>query len=337
MTQRLLLTLAVPTYNRADHLEQLLNCLQEELIGLSDQVEVIIGDNCSTDRTPQVTAGFAAAYPNATVIRQLENIGPERNFCVALEAARGDHFWIVGDDDLPKKGTIRQIVSILVNQNPDLLFLQSEWVDRIESSEQGQRLAPLLAKPLTALAMAQQLHVWFTFISSVIIRRQVFLTHSSMEDARRQVGTSLVQLSWVYTVLAHGQNFALIDQPCVLATSANTGGYKVLTTFGAQFPRLTKRLLAGRPELANSIVRRCSMLFLPGLIWHVRFGFVGTFINENPWGEIQAVLGKHPEYWLILWPLGRLPRWPARQFLRLARLLAMVIKRADRLLPATRP
>lgn len=331
MTQRRLLTLAVPTYNRASHLEQLLTSLQSELAGLAEQVEVIVGDNCSTDRTPEVTAAFARAYPNARIIRQDENIGPERNFCVALEAARGEHFWIVGDDDLPKQGTIRQIVQILASQAPDLLFLQSEWVERIDSAEQGQRLSPLQARSLSNLAMARQLHVWFTFISSVIIRREVFLAHSGLAQARQSVGTSLVQLSWVFTVLEHGRRFALIDQPCVLATSANSGGYKVLTTFGAYFPQLTQRLLAGRPDLAQAIRRRSALCFLPGLIWHTRFDFVGDFEQEDPWPEIRRALGGLPEYWLLLWPLGHAPRWLARQFLRLARGVAAGMRRVDQL------
>lgn len=331
--QEYLLTLAVPTFNRAHHLEQLLGTLTEELRGLEAKVEVIVGDNCSTDRTAEVTGNFHSSYSSAKLIRQAENIGPERNFCAALKEARGRYFWIVGDDDLPKKGTIRQIVRILEEQEPDLLYLQSEWVDRIVDSAQGAKLGPLEARPCTAEAMARQLHVWFTFISSVIIDRRRFLANSSVEEALPNVGTSLVQLSWVFCVLRHGESFLVIDQPCVLATASNTGGYQVLTTFGARFPQLTDRLLERRPDLAATIKRRCALFFLPSLIWHVRFGFVGKFDSENPWPEIRRAIGDLPEYWFLLWPLGNLPRWQARQFLRLARIVAALLRRADKFRP----
>ena len=47
-----LLTIGIPTYNRAKFLRRLLEQLRTELAGLDGQVEVLVSDNASTDDTP---------------------------------------------------------------------------------------------------------------------------------------------------------------------------------------------------------------------------------------------------------------------------------------------
>jgi glycosyltransferase involved in cell wall biosynthesis len=54
---RPLLTFAVPTYNRAKYLDQLLGVLLKQLHGES-RVEVIVLDNASTDNMPAVVEDY---------------------------------------------------------------------------------------------------------------------------------------------------------------------------------------------------------------------------------------------------------------------------------------
>ena len=85
---RPVLTIAIPTYNRA-------TCLRELLSGLSDQlhnesrVELIISDNASPDETPAVVEDFVARGLKVRYIRNAENIGPDANFLQCFEQARG--------------------------------------------------------------------------------------------------------------------------------------------------------------------------------------------------------------------------------------------------------
>ena len=60
----MLLTLAIPTYNRAESLRARLHefVAQIERVALTD-VEIVVSDNCSTDSTPQVCADVAVAHP----------------------------------------------------------------------------------------------------------------------------------------------------------------------------------------------------------------------------------------------------------------------------------
>ena len=55
-----LLTIAIPTYNRAGDLGTALGHIAGQLGPLADRVEVLVSDNCSTDATAEVVAARVA-------------------------------------------------------------------------------------------------------------------------------------------------------------------------------------------------------------------------------------------------------------------------------------
>ena len=98
-------SIAVLTFNRADVLERLL----QELAPLqSDEVELIVVDNCSVDRTPDVVRTMA---PNCTYLRMDRNLGVgARNY--GLRRASSDLVVCLDDDvfgmDRPALETLRR-------------------------------------------------------------------------------------------------------------------------------------------------------------------------------------------------------------------------------------
>ena len=59
-----LLSICIPTYNRAEYLKKTLESIVWQRDFLSKDVEVVISDNCSTDDTASVVAKFVEKYPN---------------------------------------------------------------------------------------------------------------------------------------------------------------------------------------------------------------------------------------------------------------------------------
>jgi Glycosyl transferase family 2 len=49
----ILLSIVIPTYNRAVELDRQLGWLAQEIKGYEQECEVFISDNCSTDQTPE--------------------------------------------------------------------------------------------------------------------------------------------------------------------------------------------------------------------------------------------------------------------------------------------
>ncbi len=93
---RPLVTIAIPTYNRADgYLRQV---LESAINQTYPNVEVIVSDNCSPDDTETVVKSFSG--PRLRYFRHAENIGPNNNFNFCVEQAAGDYFLLLHDDDL---------------------------------------------------------------------------------------------------------------------------------------------------------------------------------------------------------------------------------------------
>ncbi|MEK6779826.1 MAG: glycosyltransferase, partial [Candidatus Deferrimicrobiota bacterium] len=72
-----LLTIAVPTYNRARTLDLCLSRIAVQIKGREDQVELIVANNCSTDGTDAVVEKHLACGVPIRYLRHERNIGPD--------------------------------------------------------------------------------------------------------------------------------------------------------------------------------------------------------------------------------------------------------------------
>ena len=326
-----LLTIAVPTYNRADHLEALLARLGAEVAGLQGVVEIIVSDNASTDRTPDVVAAFRGACPTARTLRNSVNLGPDGNIGQCFKQAGSHYLWIVGDDDVPQPGTIRGLVELLRRDQPTIVYLSSRWVASTAAAGAQPLDVSLRCRTLGRDAFAKRLHVWLTFISGVVVELTGLTAERRDTLACRHMGTSLVQLGWVLDALDRGSRFVHVPDLCVLATAGNTGGYAVLQTFGANFKRIVFDSLASRPQLARAMLLRHMVCYLPGLVWGVRRGKLGRFSDEQGWDVLRAALGRHVAFWLLVAPVARAPEPLAWCALQAGRVASRLLRLADRL------
>ena len=91
-----LVTIAIPTYNRADYYLQ--QSLASALSQSYQHIEIIVSDNCSTDNTQAFVRSFSD--PRLRYFRHDKNIGANNNFNYCLEQAKGDYFLLLQDDDM---------------------------------------------------------------------------------------------------------------------------------------------------------------------------------------------------------------------------------------------
>src|ERR1035438_10666701 len=105
-----LLTIAIPTYNRAGCLKELLSVLADQLKD-EPRVELIISDNASPDETPFVVQDFVSRGLRVRYIRNTQNIGADANFLQCFEQALGKYVWLFSDDDLIVPGGLAKILT----------------------------------------------------------------------------------------------------------------------------------------------------------------------------------------------------------------------------------
>ena len=302
-----LLTIIVPTYNRADRLSLLLKSIFVDSVLIRDNIEIIIGDNASSDNTEEVLNDFRLLYSKVIIFRNSENVGPDENFCRCLELVKSKYFWIIGDDDLPKKGVIQQIVEILKNNEVDIFYINSEWLPSIKSSTDGEKIHKLNYRKVARDEFAAKVNVWMTYISSIIINKERLIGLYPDIDIRRFHGTSLVQLGWVLPMLLAGSNFIICTEKCLLATANNSGGYGLFKVFGSNLPFIVDVMCGSASKISIIMRRELQWRFIPRLIMGSRFGLRVGFQLEDISSHLTAFKGGIT-YFLTLWPLIYLPK-----------------------------
>ena len=103
-----LLTVIVPAYNSEDYLDRALTTL----VGYGDELEAIIVNDGSKDRTAQIADEWAARYPSVKVIHQ-ENKGHGGAVNAGLAAATGTHVRVVDSDDWLDRRATNAVLDLL--------------------------------------------------------------------------------------------------------------------------------------------------------------------------------------------------------------------------------
>ncbi len=89
------LSVLVPVYNEEAHVAQVIR----QVAAVAVDMEIIVVDDCSTDRTPEILAELQREIPRLRVIRHPMNRGKGAGVRTAMEAATGDCL-IIQDADL---------------------------------------------------------------------------------------------------------------------------------------------------------------------------------------------------------------------------------------------
>ncbi len=121
-----LLTIAVPTYNRASLLDKQLAWLSEAIKGLESECEILVSDNCSTDNTQEVIKKWQEKLSHITfkVNRNSQNIGVMKNIAYCLKAAITKYVWTIGDDDPIQTRSVSYVINKLrEKEDISLIFL----------------------------------------------------------------------------------------------------------------------------------------------------------------------------------------------------------------------
>ena len=105
-------SILVLAYNHAPFIAECLDGLLAQDFG--GQVEILIGEDCSTDATPEIVAGYARLHPQIRVISSESNVGMFLNHRRLLAATRGTYVaYCEGDDDWHESSKVRLQVAYL--------------------------------------------------------------------------------------------------------------------------------------------------------------------------------------------------------------------------------
>jgi len=322
-----ILTIAIPTYNRSNYLTRLLESLRPQMEEASHlfSLELLISDNASTDRTSEIVDSFCCnSIVPCRSFRNKTNLGADGNILQCFSEAFGKYVWIIGDDDILLPGSLIAILKLLDRENFDIVHLRS--IPLVEGREHYPRITSLeIASIDRPEVFALKTHIFLTFITGNIVNKErtLSLPHESFSTL---IGTSLVQLSWTYTLVRNFRRGAVVANPVIAASSDARGGYALFTVFGTNLKSIGEKWLI-EPRLSQIVVNGTLQVFFPPFV-------LGTRQESNVFSEEQAenilasLFSDNIRYRIFVSPLFRLPKRMARLWL----LLTRVINRLDKAL-----
>lgn len=119
-----ILTICIPTYNRAD----LLNITLSKLIDVVKeyQCEIIVSDNASIDNTKKIVETHKKYYPNLKYFCQSKNVGYDRNVATCYENSTSEYVWLLGDKYEISEEKFNYIFDLLKQRNYHGIIVNSE-------------------------------------------------------------------------------------------------------------------------------------------------------------------------------------------------------------------
>ena len=122
-----LVSIGLPVFNGENFVAQALRCLLDQTF---TDWELIISDNCSTDRTWSVCSEFAARDRRIRLYRSERNLGVTPNYNRVFELSRGKYFkWITHDDCFDPQFIERCLQALMNNPKTVLAFPKLVHVD----------------------------------------------------------------------------------------------------------------------------------------------------------------------------------------------------------------
>lgn len=211
-----LLSLCIPTYNRAEVLDDTLNKLFSNPDFDEDLIEVIVSDNCSTDNTAEVVT----KYPLVQYYRNDENVR-DVNFAIALGYATAKYIRLFNDTLSFKPTTLSKMLSVIeshLNDKSNLFFYgnmfnNSNVNKQIDSKEEFIREVSYLS----------------TWIANFGIWKEDFF---KIENKEMYATLQFTQVDWSYQIVNNQKKTIIyFDDYFDVVSPKKKGGYNVFDTF----------------------------------------------------------------------------------------------------------
>ena len=306
MTERVrspLLTIAIPTWNRASFLALSLERLSQEGLNSWGLVEVLICDNDSSDDTQRVVSEAIANGTPIRYVRNVENIGSDANIAQCFNLAQGEFVLIMGDDDLLIDGALTLLLKHLASGDYGVVCLRPYGFDADFRREYpgpvgSDRVFSEVGEFLAAISSLM------TFISSCVINKSLLLG----VDAQQFCGDNLVQVHLVLRAALAGKENLFLDRYLIACKRNNSGGYDFSQVFVSNLGEVLDscRPLGLKERDILAIENRLMLSFHPYYLLRQRLAGSGDLHGTLSRCEARFHGRILFEYWLL--PIMRLPR-----------------------------
>jgi glycosyltransferase involved in cell wall biosynthesis len=294
MESKYLLSLCIPTYNRGNFLNISLSRIEKQLKNITDLVELVVSDNCSTDNTTEVVQKYIDGGLPVIYIRNQENIGPDGNFVQCFCNAKGKYVWVLGDDDFLEEGVLVKIMDVLKTDTFGLIHLQIK--------SKGESYLTKYDNPEKFLLAFSY---WITFLSSNIV--------NSKYVSQILVEKNIITVDYIkfyITAALSEQKNAIIYEKIFEggADSANNGGYNLFEVFVSNYLKIWKEFVR-RGQFTRLFYEKQKYRIYKNFLTPYIFKLlikkdIGNFKTDNAWQILFSTYGLYPYFYGYIFLFG---------------------------------
>jgi abequosyltransferase len=282
----ILLSIAIPTYNRACFLERSLETIAKMIKGKSLPVEVIVCDNCSPDDTTKVVEKFNSKDLPIRYFRHSRNIGANLNVLKCYAEAKGQYVLCLGDDDVLINNAIEKILKI-IQFNAGVIFLKSYAFQRNPYAEAPRNHSKGFTVYASAASFLRDVNYFITFISANVIRKEYF-NYSYLLKYRE---TNLIQVAFILPAILHSNLNIVVEERLLAVQADNSGGYNLFKVFGVNLNSIMTDIFKrhNKARLHNILKHYLVVDFFPKWLKLIRSKDANLSLDDGMLRELDRI------------------------------------------------
>ena len=263
-----LLTISIPTWNRAPYLAINLEQLERQWPDVpAGTVELIVSNNASTDDTDKVVKDAIKRGMPIRYVANPENIGADANITQCFTMATGNYVIFFGDDDVIIDGGLALLVNRLSPADYGIVTIKPYGYNQDYRAEYpgGEGRDRVFSNGAEFL---ESIGALMTLISGNIINKRLL----GNIDVSQFCGSNLVQVYLIVQAALTAKKNLFIDRYLVACKRNNSGGYQFAAVFVTNFGDVLdhyKGTLISDSEITR-IERKMIVTYFPYYLFNQR-------------------------------------------------------------------
>lgn len=274
-----LLSICIPTYNRASYLEgAILNIITDNAFG--DEVEIIISDNASTDNTEEIAKKYTQKHYNIKYYKNEENIR-DKNFMLALQRGNGLYRRLFNDTLRFKERALQKMLDIIriSPQNRPLFFYQNITFLNSNTKKKINNPAELILNT----------SYWITWIGNFGNWKHIINNIPSPNECAPLL---LTQVDWSFKIMSGNQCAQIYFDDYFESIIPNKkGGYNIFNVFINNYLLIIRQYIDKKSIIQKEKYRLFRYFLLKWISSLKNSNKDFTFEKNNIWNILMK------EYW----------------------------------------
>ena len=215
-----LLSICIPTYNRAKYLKDALDNITSDS-AFDNRVEIVVSDNASTDETSAVVEMYCNKYSNIKYYKNEKNI-KDYNFYLALSRGTGKYLRLFNDTlKFSNKSLESMLYNISISNESEALFFYQDInaLGKVDICVKGCGIDSFLDQVSYFTTWIANFGCWKADLETIV-------------SPNRFSDLQLSQVDWFFQIISRKNNYSVFFRDHFISVSpVKKGGYNIFSVF----------------------------------------------------------------------------------------------------------